>query len=113
MGKGRARARAVRRGQGGTDRGEILVTGRFVDCNRGSQVAKELIGFGAGSATATWDLRFVDKTSGELLVAVHHRTVSGSALTEIDDKILRWLAEFAMLARRDFAIFANRTVAIR
>lgn len=95
----------------GRTAGEILVTGRFVDCNRGNQVAKELIGFGAGSATATWDLRFVDKKSGEVLVAVHHRTVSGSALTQIDDKILRWLAEFAKLAKLDFAIFASGKVA--
>ncbi len=79
--------------------GDIAVVGRIVDCNAGSKAAKFLVGMGAGSASATWDLKFVDRASGELLLAVHHRAISGSYLTDVDDKIVKWIEEFGKLLR--------------
>lgn len=77
------------------DSGDVAVVGRIVDCNAGSKAAKMMIGWGAGSSNATWDLKFVDRASGELLLAVHHRVVSGTTMSEVDDKIIKWLETFA------------------
>jgi hypothetical protein len=71
--------------------GEIRVEGRFVDVNAGSKVAKWMIGAGAGSAAATWDIRLVDAATGETLAAIHHRSISGTSMSDIDDKILKWI----------------------
>lgn len=75
------------------DAGHVVVHGRFVDVNAGSKAAKWIVGMGAGSATATWDMKFVDSESGELLAAIHHRAISGTNMSEIDDKIIKWLDE--------------------
>lgn len=74
--------------------GDVVVVGRIVDCNAGSKAAKWIVGMGAGASNATWDLKFVDRSSGELLLAVHHRAVSGTHMSEIDDKIVKWLEKF-------------------
>lgn len=75
--------------------GDLTLTGRFVDVNAGSQNAKLFIWMGAGSGTATWDLKLVDSRTNELMLAVHHRCVSGSALTEVQDKLEKWSRMFA------------------
>lgn len=90
------------------DEGDYLLAGRFVDVNAGSKVAKWVVGFGAGSATATWDMKITDKTSGEMLVAIHHRCISGTNMSDIDDKILKWLNEdFGPAARQSFAAYST------
>lgn len=73
--------------------GDVRLEGRFVDVNSGSKVAKWLVGMGAGSATATWDLKWVDAETGELFAAIHHRSISGTNMSDIDDKIVKWLDE--------------------
>lgn len=73
--------------------GEVKLWGRFVDVNAGSKAAKWMIGMGAGSASATWDLKMVDEATGDVLVAIHHRSISGTAMSNIDDKIMQWLDE--------------------
>lgn len=75
--------------------GDLVLTGRFVDANAGSKAAKWLIGLGAGSETATWDLKIQDAKTGELLLAVHHRSISGTAMTSIQDKLVKWADKFA------------------
>ena len=57
---------------------DVRVEGRIVDCSTGSTAAKVLVGFGAGSGNTTIDLKMVDAASGEPLLAIHHRAVSGS-----------------------------------
>ena len=74
--------------------GEVTVLGRFVDVNAGSENTKFWLGLGAGSATATWDLKIVDAKTNELLVAVHHRVVSASAFSGIQDKLEKWTRKF-------------------
>jgi hypothetical protein len=75
--------------------GDLVLVGRFVDANAGSKAAKWLIGMGAGSETATWDLKVVDPKTGELLLAVHHRVISGTAMSTIQDKLVKWADKFA------------------
>jgi hypothetical protein len=75
--------------------GDLVLQGRFVDVNAGSDNVKFFVGFGAGSATATWDLKIVDQASGELLLAIHHRCVSASAFSGIQDKLQKWSRRFA------------------
>jgi Domain of unknown function (DUF4410) len=75
------------------DQGDVVLTGRLVDCNAGSKAAKWIVGLGAGSAAATWDMKFVDAQSGQLLAAIHHRAISGTAMSDIGDKIIKWLDE--------------------
>jgi hypothetical protein len=78
-----------------SSQGDCTLIGRLVDSNAGSRNAKFFVGLGVGSSTATWDLKLVDSTSNELLLAVHHRAVSGSAFTEVQDKIEKWCRRFA------------------
>jgi len=75
--------------------GDLVLVGRFVDANAGSKAAKWLVGFGAGSETATWDLKIVDPKTGDLLLAVHHRAISGTAMSNIQDKLVKWADKFA------------------
>ncbi len=87
--------------------GDILLKGRFVDVNAGSKAAKWLVGFGAGAATATWDVKFVDKASGEVVAALHHRAISGTNMSEIDDKIAKWLDRFGLELKSDLITYKN------
>jgi len=73
--------------------GDLKLWGRFVDVNAGSKAAKWLIGMGAGAAAATWDMKLTDAATGEVLVAMHHRAISGTNMSEIDDKIIQWIDE--------------------
>jgi len=78
------------------DAGEtIRVEGRIVDCSTGSTAAKVLVGFGAGSGNTTVDLKFVDAASGDLLMAIHHRTVSGTTWSTTDSKFVKWVDEMS------------------
>ena len=74
---------------------EITAVGRVVDCSTGSAAAKFWVGMGAGSGSTTFDLKFVDAASGELVAALHHRVVSGSSLSTTDSKLIDWVDEFA------------------
>lgn len=95
------------------DEGDYLLSGRFVDVNAGNKVAKWLVGLGAGSATATWDIKLVDKKTGEPVAAIHHRSVSGTHMSDIDDKILKWLNEdFGPALRQELSDYAS-TKAVR
>jgi hypothetical protein len=76
------------------EEGDVVLEGRFVDVNAGSKMAKWMIGMGAGSATATWDMKITDKATGELLAAVHHRSISGTHMSDIQDKVVKWIGEF-------------------
>jgi hypothetical protein len=79
--------------------GDLILTGRIVDCDAGSKAAKFLIGLGAGSAGATWDIKIVDASSKELLLAVHHRAISVTSMSEIDDKVIKWIEKFGGVLR--------------
>jgi hypothetical protein len=81
--------------------GDIALSGRIVDCNAGSKAAKWLVGMGAGSASATWDIKIVDSASGAVVLALHHRAISGTAMSEIDDKVIKWLEEFGLVLKGD------------
>ena len=50
---------------------------------------------GAGSGNTTFDMKFIDVKSGELVAAIHHRVVSGSNLSTTDSKFIKWVDEFA------------------
>lgn len=78
-----------------TSGGDLKVFGRIVDCSGGSAAAKFWVGMGAGSGNTTFDLKFVDTKSGELVAALHHRVVSGSNLSTTDSKFVKWVDEFA------------------
>jgi hypothetical protein len=77
--------------------GDVLVEGRIVDCTTGSTAAKVFVGFGAGSGATTIDVRFKDAASGELLMAIHHRVVSGTTWSTTDSKFVDWVDETAEL----------------
>ncbi len=89
------------------DEGDIVVTGRIVDCSAGSKAAKILVGMGAGAASATFDIKLTDKASGELLAAIHHRVISGTAMSEVDDKIVKWLEIFGKAVHDDLGVAAS------
>jgi hypothetical protein len=93
-------AEAFRNALGGkvqvVDSGEtVRVVGQVVDCTTGSAAAKFWVGMGAGSGATTFNLKFVDAKSGELVAAIHHRVVSGSNLSTTDSKLVDWIDEFA------------------
>lgn len=77
------------------DSGDVKVEGRVVDCSTGSTAAKVLVGFGAGSGNTTIDVKFTDAETGELLMAMHHRVVSGTSWSTTDSKFVKWTKRFA------------------
>lgn len=87
--------------------GDLEIVGRFVDVNAGNNAAKIWVGMGAGSGYATWDLKIVDKATGEMVVAIHHRSVSGTMMSDVPGKIVKWLADFGDAMRADFAEYAK------
>jgi len=93
------------------EEGELVVTGRIVDCNAGSKAAKFLVGFGAGAASVTYDIKFTDRESGETVAAIHHRVISGTSMSEIDDKVAKWLEKFGEALRDDLAVASKGKVA--
>ncbi len=67
------------------------VTGSLLEYKRGSGTLRFFIGFGAGSAKVTTQLKLVDKTSGETLFAGNFTgTVTGWA--DSGDKMFRQVA---------------------
>ncbi len=74
--------------------GDVEVLGRIADCNAGSSAAKWLVGFGAGQENVTFDIKLVDAQTKELLVAIHHRTISGTNLSNIEGKLVKWADKF-------------------
>ena len=90
------------------DDGDYVLSGRFVDVNAGNKVAKWMVGLGAGSATATWDIKLVEKNTGELVAAIHHRSISGTHMSDIDDKILKWLSkDFGPAIRQELSSYTS------
>jgi hypothetical protein len=77
------------------EEGEVLVSGRIVDCTRGNQMVKFLAPTVAGKGLARIDLKFVDKESGELLAGLHTRVTSGTALTNTWNKMVKWVRRFS------------------
>jgi hypothetical protein len=84
--------------------GDVEVTGRVVDCNAGNLAVKMLVGLGAGQERVTFDIKMLDAQTRELLVAIHHRTISGTALSNLEGKLVKWSDHFG-----DF--MAQKTVA--
>jgi hypothetical protein len=74
--------------------GDLEVVGRVVDCNAGSKAAKFLVGMGAGQENVTFDIKIVDPKTKELLAAFHHRTISGTYLSSIESKLVKWADKF-------------------
>jgi len=74
---------------------EVRAEGRIVDCSTGANAAKVLVGFGAGAGSTTIDLKLLDAASGELLVAIHHRAVSGTSWSTTDSKFVSWAEDLA------------------
>jgi hypothetical protein len=85
--------------------GDYKLEGRVVDVNAGSKGAKWMVGFGAGSAAATWDIKITDAATGELLVAIHHRSISGTMMSEIEDKIAKWVEALGPDMKAGFASY--------
>lgn len=73
--------------------GDVIVQGRLVDVN--TLKAKF-------SGAATWDIKFVDAKSGELLLAVHHRAVNANFMSGLPERIWKWMGEFGADLRYDF-----------
>ena len=81
--------------------GGVVLEGRVVDCRHIGQAARFWGGMMSGSSTATWDLKLSDAKTGELLLAVHHRTTSSTAMSTLDSRVESWCASFAkLLAQR-------------
>jgi len=73
------------------DHGDLKVTGRITDCSTGNAAAKAFVGFGAGAGNVTLDLKMVDTASGQLMLAIHHRVVSGTSWSSTDSKFIKWV----------------------
>ena len=94
------------------DDGDYVLSGRFVDVKASDNLAKSMIGFGAGAGSATWDIKLADKETGELVAAIHHRSISGTHMSDIDDKIVKWLyKDFGPAMRQDFSDYASAKAA--
>lgn len=77
------------------EEGDILVSGRIVDCSRGNQMVKFLAPTVAGKGLARLEMKFTDVESGELLAGLHTRVTSGTALTNTWNKMVKWVRKFS------------------
>jgi hypothetical protein len=77
------------------EQGDVLVSGRIVDCSRGNKAVRFLAPAVAGKGLARIELKFVDKESGELLAGLHTRVTSGTALTNTWNKMIKWARKFS------------------
>ena len=77
--------------------GDLILSGRLVD-----YVAKGTLGKSAPQAT--WDMKIMAASSGELLVALHHRRLI--SLSTVEERIDMWLEEFGKALKDDLAIAA-------
>lgn len=75
--------------------GDILVTGRIVDCEKGSKATRFLTPGMAGKGKIRLDLKVTDKASGQLLLALHHKIVSATALSSTWSEVVKWVGQFA------------------
>lgn len=83
--------------------GDVRVEGRLVDCSTGSTAAKFWVGMGAGAGSVAFDLKFVDAETGDLLAAIHHRSVSGTNWSTTDSKFTGWVGDMtAAVAKQGF-----------
>ena len=82
---------------------DVRVEGRIVDCSTGSAAAKFWVGMGAGAGSVAFDLKFVDAATGEVLAALHHRSVSGTNWSTTDSKLVGWVDDMtAAVAKQGF-----------
>ncbi len=81
--------------------GDVLVSGRIVDCTRGNKAARFLAPAMAGKGLARIELKFVHKESGELLAGLHTRVTSGTALTNTWNKLVKWVRKFSAEVSED------------
>ncbi len=78
--------------------GDLVLSGRLVDyVGKGTMRAHQ--------PQATWDIKITDVATGELLAAVHHRTLMSISTTE--ERIDKWLAKFGDALKEDLAIAAS------
>ena len=85
-----------------TEGGDQVLAGRLVD-----YVSKGTMG--KSNPQATWDIKITDAASGELLIAVHHRTLM--SLSTVEERIDMWLEKFGEALRDGLAIAASGTPA--
>jgi hypothetical protein len=83
-------------GKASTSRGsgDVVVEGRVVDCSTGNTAARIVVGWGAGSAHCTVELKFTDASSGELLAAVHNRSSAGMSWDDTETVLADWISDF-------------------
>ena len=80
--------------------GDVVVQGRFVDVRVG--------GKGAGFAgAATWDVKFTDKATGDLLLAAHHRSLNATMFGKLSEKVWSWMTDFGGALRYEFPEYAK------
>lgn len=77
------------------EEGRIKVTGRITDCSTGNSAAKYFVGFGAGQGYVAIDVKMVDTESGKLLMALHHRVVSGTNISNTESKFSKWVGKLS------------------
>ena len=82
--------------------GDLILSGRLVDYVSGGTMGKSQPG-------ATWDMKITGAAGGELLVAVHHRTLMVLAKTE--ERIDIWLEKFGEALKDDLKMAASGTPA--
>lgn len=82
-----------------TEEGELLATGRVVDCTTGSAAGK-VFSFYAADGEVAFDLKLVDRATGELLLAMHHTVASKLFTTTTDTKLAKWVQKLVKQAHK-------------
>jgi hypothetical protein len=80
-------------------KGDVIVHGRLVDV-KSTRAARF-------SGAATWDVRFTDAKTGELLMAVHHRAINANFMSDLPTRMWKWMEAFAADLRYDFPAYGK------
>ncbi len=79
--------------------GDLILLARIVDAEAGSSFGGRIVSASGNCSSATWDLKLVRASDGQLLLAAHHRTLragfGGSGIARIEERFSSWAEDFA------------------
>lgn len=64
---------------------DFVMEGQITEFHRGSRAARYFVGFGAGAGYLVFDLKIIDKATGTIVIAAHHKRFAGRAWDDLVD----------------------------
>ncbi len=76
------------------DSGDLLLLGRAVEYRGGSQISRQLLGIGIQSERLTFEMKLIDRSTGEVLLALQNSISVSSREDDLGERLKRWANRF-------------------